>query len=77
MALFSECTDSCAQKLLDTADIVREAIFRQLSDLMFTIEQSSCCGLLHHLQPMVLHTLRSRTIRRDYPFWKNVGAEYG
>ncbi len=27
MALFSECTDRYAQKLLDTADIVREAIF--------------------------------------------------
>ena len=26
MALFSECTDRYAQKLLDTADIVREAI---------------------------------------------------
>jgi hypothetical protein len=32
MALFSECTDSCAQKLLDTADIVREAIYRQSSE---------------------------------------------
>ena len=31
MALFSECTDSYAQKLLDTADIVREAILRQLT----------------------------------------------
>ena len=29
MALFSECTESYAQKLLDTADIVREAILRQ------------------------------------------------
>jgi hypothetical protein len=26
MALFSECTDRCAQKLLDTAGIVREAM---------------------------------------------------
>jgi hypothetical protein len=31
MALFSECTDRYAQKLLDTADIVREAMLRQLS----------------------------------------------
>jgi hypothetical protein len=31
MALLSECTDRYAQKLLDTADIVREAIYRQLS----------------------------------------------
>jgi len=29
MALFSECMPQCAQKLLDTADIVRDAIFRQ------------------------------------------------
>ena len=31
MALFYECMLKCAQKLLDTAGIVREAIFRQLS----------------------------------------------
>jgi hypothetical protein len=31
MALFSECTDRYAQKLLDTADIVRAAIYRQPS----------------------------------------------
>jgi hypothetical protein len=33
MALFSECTDRYAQKTLDTADIVREAIYRQLTKL--------------------------------------------
>jgi hypothetical protein len=27
MALFSECSLECARKVLDTADIVREAIF--------------------------------------------------
>jgi hypothetical protein len=32
MALFSECSLECASKLLDTADIVREAIFQQLSE---------------------------------------------
>jgi hypothetical protein len=31
MALFSECMLQCARKVLDTADIVREAWFRQLS----------------------------------------------
>ena len=31
MALFSECTPWCARKGLDTADIVREAWFRQQS----------------------------------------------
>jgi len=32
MALFYECTLMCARKLLDAADIVREAMLRQLSD---------------------------------------------
>jgi hypothetical protein len=31
MALCSKRTDQCAQKLLDGADIVRDAIFRQLT----------------------------------------------
>jgi hypothetical protein len=31
MALFFECGQQCAQKVLDTADIVRDAIFRQLT----------------------------------------------
>jgi len=29
MALFSECMRQCARKLLDTADIVRDAIYHQ------------------------------------------------
>jgi hypothetical protein len=29
MALFSECSLECARKVLDTADIVRDAIYRQ------------------------------------------------
>ena len=33
MALFSECTDRYAQKTLDTADIVREAIYQQQSSI--------------------------------------------
>jgi len=33
MALFSECSLQCARKVLDTADIVREAICRQLGML--------------------------------------------
>jgi hypothetical protein len=31
MALFSECSLKCARIVLDTADIVREAIYRQLT----------------------------------------------
>jgi len=30
MALFSECKQQCARKLLDNADIVRDAILQQL-----------------------------------------------
>jgi hypothetical protein len=46
MALFSECTDRYAQKLLDTADIVREAIYRQLSvGTLSTPQLSLTCAL--------------------------------
>ena len=31
MALFSECMQGCVRKVLDTADIVRGAILRQLT----------------------------------------------
>ncbi len=31
MALFHECMRQCAQKELDTADIVRDAMLRQLT----------------------------------------------
>ena len=44
MALFSECTDRYAQNLLDTADIVREAIYRQFSLIQF----AGCRG---HIRP--------------------------
>jgi len=30
MALFSECSLKCARKVLDTADIVRDAMLQQL-----------------------------------------------
>jgi hypothetical protein len=33
MALFFECMPLCAQKVLDTADIVREAMFRQSTQM--------------------------------------------
>ena len=36
MALFSECMPWCARKVLDTADIVRDAIFQQLCPLALT-----------------------------------------
>jgi hypothetical protein len=42
MALFSECTDRYALKLLDTADIVREAIFRQLPSQSLMVATANC-----------------------------------
>src|SRR5579859_5659931 len=36
MALFHECSPQCAQNELDTADIVREAMFRQLPQMLTT-----------------------------------------
>ena len=33
MALFLECMPKCGRKVLDTADIVREAMFRQLAEI--------------------------------------------
>jgi hypothetical protein len=44
MALFFECMEQCAQKVLDTADIVRDG---DLSTLMlpsdFAPQSRSCC----------------------------------
>ena len=31
MALFPECLPQCARKILDTADIVRDGMFQELS----------------------------------------------
>jgi len=44
MALFFECLLLCAQKVLDTADIVREAMFRQQSKRI-TVHGSVCACL--------------------------------
>src|SRR3984885_5563131 len=41
MARFSKCTDQCASKVLDTADIVRDAIFQQPS---FLSASGGCSG---------------------------------
>ena len=38
MALFPECMPECAQKVFDTADIVREAMLRQLYIQIGTLE---------------------------------------
>jgi hypothetical protein len=54
MALFHECTPQCAQKELDTADIVRDAIFQQVvvptpinanMSILCSCEQTLDCGV--------------------------------
>jgi hypothetical protein len=43
MALFFECMLLCAQKVLDTADMVREAMFRQLHCVEAPTRENSSC----------------------------------
>jgi hypothetical protein len=45
MALFSECMLVCAQKMLDTAGIVREPMFRQFSEFSVQNWTFFWCGL--------------------------------
>src|SRR5580704_1902004 len=56
MALFSECMQSCAQKVLDTADIVRDAIYRQLRCPASFL--STLCDRGFGLSRVVLHPTR-------------------
>ncbi len=42
MALFSECSLKCARKKLDTADIVRDAIYQQLTSCATAIHGPVC-----------------------------------
>jgi hypothetical protein len=62
MALFSECMPWCARKQLDTADIVRDAIFRQLrpearKDLAVIRKHNPKAALT--IQPHLLHDFRA------------------
>ena len=61
MALFLECMQMCAQKVVDTADIVRDAIFRQQP-----ADRPDQSGQFHHL-PLV----RYYWPRRQLPHWQN------
>ena len=58
MALFSECTDRYARKILDTADIVREAILRQLPQRNARTRAHLIAGQRHE---------RSRTVGQQSP----------
>jgi len=46
MALYSECMSQCARKTLDTADIVRDACFRQLAVEVPSPGQIGLCGFV-------------------------------
>jgi hypothetical protein len=54
MALFFECMQQCAQKVLDTADIVREAILQQMA--LGTV--------LAAIIPSVMRLSRRRAVQR-------------
>jgi len=66
MALFSECSLECASKLLDTADIVREAIYRHLlnstgSDAIQSL--SKLCRLnIRHIDAVDFVDLRNQSL---------------
>src|SRR6185437_2104286 len=51
MALFPECRLTCAQNMLDSADIVREGIYRQLTP---------SSDLLHDLRLRIVRYLRGK-----------------
>src|SRR5439155_13001182 len=53
MALFSECSLKCARKVLDTADIVREAILRQ-QPYSFRLDDTDRADVLGSIQRMIL-----------------------
>jgi hypothetical protein len=46
MARSSECTEQHAQKVIDSAGIVREAILRKLSDVTFIALLATSCRLV-------------------------------
>jgi len=65
MALFSECTDRYAQKLLDTADIVREAMLRQLTVRSGvnrrTVSRSDCFRVANQRRVVTILLIRGDT----------------
>src|ERR1039458_2217724 len=84
MARSSECRDRSAQKVLDTADIVREAIYQQLSHSYYrTLKHSSesqeilgqlfqvlvhRLGHLKHVQFLAAEDRLQLVVGQDFPF---------
>jgi hypothetical protein len=68
MALFSECSLQYARKVLDTADIVREAIYRQSRQVSLVLEARLPRSSLREGQYRIIHGGRaSRIIRTGKP----------
>jgi len=68
MALFSECTVKYVSKLLDTADIVRDAMLRQLAQpRIYDGRKPSLFGIIFQVlvNDMALVTARSLFFYRD------------
>jgi hypothetical protein len=62
MALFSECSLKCARKVLDTADIVREAMLRQ-----------QCADCLYHLANLASTSIDAQHVGFGLD-WKLLGT---
>jgi len=71
MALFYECMLKCARKLLDTADIVRDAIYREVSSPHSGPMYSSCQHCFYFIQPEVQTNPNARfyrlIVRQEWP----------
>jgi hypothetical protein len=75
MALFSECMRECAQKALDTADIVRDACFRQPSpkSVLYLCNAKVLMKLIDYDKYAKKRSLAARLVSTEY-FRNWVGA---
>jgi len=69
MALFHECMLKCAQKLLDTADIVREAIFHQ--SCRKAISRTRSFGGLGTLKFVILNLVGQAVLAETFPLGRH------
>jgi len=67
MALFPECTPQCAQNELDTADIVREAMLRHLSEDGACVTRADQSFGLAAIDPRQEPDAIRRAVRVRYP----------
>jgi len=83
MALFHECMPWCAQNELDTADIVREAMFRQRSATarltVFELVGSFLASqrVLQHQRTCSAHKKKGSPIRAAFILVMGIPLRYG